>query len=184
MTILETERLLLRAWKEEDAEPYYQMNQDPRVIECLPNSLSREEVKKFIADQNDCFLKNRYAFWAVEEKTSGVMIGFCGFMAAKEPLPASAIEIGWRLASEYWGHGYATEAAKAVLDYGWSTLALEEVFACTVIENDSSRRVMEKIGMQHDPKGDFEDPKHPLPQHVLYRMEKDEKDCPQKLLNH
>ncbi|MBX9577614.1 MAG: GNAT family N-acetyltransferase [Chthoniobacterales bacterium] len=148
------------------------MNQDPRVIEFLPKSLSMEEVKKFIADQDRCFLENRYAFWAVEEKISRVMIGFCGFMAAKEPLPASAIEIGWRFAFNYWGRGYATEAARAVLDYGWRTLAFEEVFACTVIENDSSRRVMEKIGMQRDLKGDFEDPKHPRSKHVSYRIKK------------
>jgi len=101
-----------------------------------------------------------------------VVIGLCGFMAAKEPLPASAIEIGWRFAFHYWGCGYATEAARAVLDYGWTTLAFEEVFACAVIENNRSRRIMEKIGMQRDLKGDFEDSKHPLSKHVLYRIKK------------
>ena len=172
MKVIETERLLLRTWQEEDADPYYQMNQDPLVIEFLPESLSIEEVKKFIADQNSCFLKHRYAFWAVEEKISGAMIGFVGFMKAKDPLSPSAIEIGWRFASQSWGQGYATEAARAVLDYGWNTLGLEEVFSCTVVNNHRSQHVMEKIGMKRDLAGDFNDPLHPLSKHVLYRIKK------------
>ena len=85
MKIIETERLLLRTWKEEDAEPYYQMNQDPQVIEFLSGQLSMEEVKQFIDDQNRCFLEERYAFWAVEEKTSGMMIGFLGLGKIEGP---------------------------------------------------------------------------------------------------
>ena len=175
MTVIETERLRLRIWKEADVEPYYQMHQDPRVIEFLPGSLSIEEVKQFITDQNSCFLQHQYAFWAVEEKIRGAMIGFIGFMKAKDPLPPSAIEIGWRFTSQSWGQGYATEAAKAVLEYGWDVLECEEVFACSVIENHRSQRVMGKIGMKRDLAGDFDDPEHRLSKHVLYRIKKSER---------
>lgn len=176
-TILETERLRLRTWKEEDAEPYYQINQDPRVIEFLPGSLSLEKVKQFIADQNNCFLKNRHAFWAVEEKKSGMMIGFLGLGKIEGPYSFTpAVDIGWRLASQSWGQGYATEGAQAVLDYGFKTLGLVEIISVTAVENDRSRRVMEKIGMTRDFQGDYEHSKlpkeHRLSKHVLYRIKK------------
>lgn len=179
--ILETKRLILRTWKEEDAEPYYQMNQDPLVIEFLIKSLSMEEVKKFIADKNRCFFEQRYTFFAVEEKETGMLIGSIGLQKISNPPPSfPPIEIGWYLASQYWGKGYATEAAKAVLKYALGTLNIEEIFACAVVKNDRSRRVMEKIGMTRDFQGDFEHPKlpkeHPLSKHVLYRMKKSEKD--------
>lgn len=170
MTLIETERLLLRTWKEEDLEPYYEMNQDPRVIEFLYGSIAMEEAKEFIADQNRSFLQHGYAFFAVEEKSSSAMIGFTGLMKAKKPLPTSAVEIGWRLSSSCWGRGYATEAAKAVLDYGFKKLGFEEICSCTVVENRRSQCIMEKIGMKRDLEGDFNDFEHPFPRHLLYRM--------------
>ncbi len=182
MKIIETERLLLRTWKKEDAEPYYQMNQAPRVIEFLPKSLSMEEVKKFIADQDQCFLENRYALFAVEEKKSGVMIGFLGLEKMEGPYSfAPAVAIGWRLAAQSWGQGYATEGARAVLEYGFKTLGLDEIVSVTAVENNRSRRVMEKIGMKRDLQEDFEHSKlpkeHRLSKHVLYRLKKSEKSC-------
>jgi len=180
MIIIETERLLLRTWKEEDVEPFYQVNQDSRVLELLTEFLfsSREEVKNFIHQQEKSFAKNRYMFFAVEEKISQALIGFCGLMEAMPPLSVSAVEIGWRLASGYWGKGYATELADAVLDYGWNELGLKEIFACTAAQNNRSQRVMKKIGMTRDLAGDFLHPKlpsdHRLALHVLYRIKREE----------
>ena len=119
-----------------------------------------------------------YTFWAVELKDGGGLLGFVGlndtdFEASFTP----AVEIAWRLASQYWGFGYATEAAKAVFDYGYKELNLKEIVSFTVPENKRSIRVMEKIGLSRDPQGDFYHSKlpreHRLSRHVLYRTLKD-----------
>ena len=174
MTTIETERLLLRAWKEEDVEPYYQINQDPRVLEFLAGPLSMEVVKQFISDKNKTLLEEKHTLWAVEEKSTSAMMGFIGFQERLSPFPfAPCIEIGWRLGSQYWGKGYATEGALAVLDHGFNTLKIPEIVSFTVPKNYRSRRVMEKIGMSRDLSRDFAHPDltstHPLSQHVLYR---------------
>ena len=88
------------------------------------------------------------------------------------------VEIGWRLASRFWGHGYATEGARAALQFGFEEIELEEIVAFTVPENMASRRVMEKIGMMRNTADDFQHPllptDHPLRHHVLYRIRPDE----------
>ena len=173
--MIETERLILRLWHDEDAEPYYLINQDLKVLEFLPRSLSMSEVRQFIADQNKTFLEHGYTLWAVEEKKTEAMIGFVGLDNVTSLLPfAPAVEIGWRLGSQYWGQGYATEAARAVIDYGFQKLGLDEIVSCTARGNVRSMRVMEKIGMKRDVGGDFAHSKlpkeNPLSPHVLYRM--------------
>lgn len=178
MNALETERLVLRSWKEEDVEPYYEMNQDSKVLEFLRGPLSREEVKKFIADKNETLAENGYTLWAVENKKTETLLGFVGLQEVLPLFPfAPAIEIGWRLAFSYWGKGYATEAAQTVVEYGFNKLNLEEIVSYTVAANHRSQRVMEKIGMKCDLVGDFLHPrlppKHPLAPHVLYRLRKD-----------
>ena len=179
-TIIETERLLLRTWKEEDAEPYYQMNQDPRFLEFLPDTISMEQAKEYIVSTNKRIAKNGFSFFAIEEKESGNLAGSLGLEKIESPFPfAPAIKIGWRLAFPYWGRGYATEAAKAVLNYGFYTLGFEEIVSYAVAENHASRRIMEKIGMTRDVQGDFERPHlpagHRLSRSVLYRIKKGEK---------
>jgi RimJ/RimL family protein N-acetyltransferase len=177
MNIIETKRLILRTWKEEDAEAYYRINQDPNVIEFLPGPLTMEAVREFIIAMNQAFTKTKYTLWAAEEKSSGKLIGFIGLT----PIPWEAsftpcIEIGWRLGSEYWNNGYATEGAKAVLDYGFNQCDLKEIVSITVPKNIRSIRVMEKIGLQRDLHNDFAHPKlpkdHRLSQHVLYRIQR------------
>lgn len=173
--IIETERLILRTWKESDAEAYFTINQDPKVLEFLPGPLMMDVVKQFIADKNQCFVDHGYTLWAVEEKMTGAMMGFIGFSSPSWKAHFTpCIEIGWRLGSQYWGKGYATEGAKAVLEYGFKQFGWEEIVSFTVPDNSRSIRVMEKIGMKRDVNGDFAHPvlslNHRLSAHVLYRV--------------
>jgi RimJ/RimL family protein N-acetyltransferase len=172
---LRTQRLLLRRWREADRAPFAAMNADPRVMEHFPKLLSREESDAMVARIEAHRAQYGFAQWAVE--IPGVT-SFAGFVGLSRPrFEASftpCVEVGWRLAAEYWGCGYATEAARAALDFGFNRLGLVEVLSFTVPANLRSRRVMEKLGMTHDPADDFDHPLlaagHPLRRHVLYRI--------------
>ena len=177
MKIIETERLILRTWKEADAGAYLQINQDPKVIEFLRGPLTLAQVKDFIPAVNSHGIKRGYTLWAAELKATGELIGFIGLNYTDwEAHFTPAVEVGWRLGSAYWGKGYATEGAKASLDYGFNQCGLKEIVSFTVPANTRSLRVMEKIGMVRDPQGDFAHPKlepgHRLSHHVLYRIKK------------
>ena len=174
MDVIETQRLLLRPWKEEDLDPYFQLNQDPKVLEFLPGPLSHNQVAEFIKKMNAQLEKKRYTLWATELKETQEFIGFIGLNEVDfEAHFTPAVEIGWRLDSRYWGKGYSTEGANAALEYGFNKLGLSEIVAFTVLENKRSIRVMEKMGMIRDFEGDFRHPKlaleHRLSQHILYR---------------
>ena len=178
-TLIETERLILRTWKKEDADPYFKINQDPKVIEHLPSSLTIDQVNDFIDRKNIHQEKYRYSLWAVESKESSALMGFIGLNYTDwKSHFTPAVEVGWRLGSQYWGNGFATEGAQASLEYGFKTCGLKEIVAYTVPKNSRSIRVMEKISMKHDRNGDFTHPKlaadHPLSQHILYRLTADE----------
>ena len=177
MKVIETERVILRTWRDDDVDEYYRINQDPKVIEFLRGPLTMQEAKDFVAFVNQQFDKIGYTLWAAEEKSSGKLMGFIGLDPLKWAAPlGSCVEIGWRLGSEYWGKGYATEGAKAALKYGFNKCGLKEVVSFTVPANVRSIRIMEKIGMQRDLNGDFAHPKlapdHKLSKHVLYRVQK------------
>jgi len=174
-TILETERLIVRNWQPEDIEPFAAMNADPRVMEFFPATMSRAETETMMAVLNERRKKLGFCFWAVELKESGEFIGFTGLSVPRfETHFTPCVEIGWRLAHALWGHGYATEAAKSTLRYAFETLSLKEIVSFTAVGNLRSRKVMEKIGMQRNPREDFDHPKlpqgHPLQRHVLYRI--------------
>jgi len=175
MIVIKTDRLILRTWEDKDINDYYQINQDPKVIELLRGSLTIQEVKDFISSANQQFEKLKFTLWAVEEKATGKLLGFTGLNMIEWDAPFSPkLEIGWRLGSEFWGKGFATEAARGALDYGFNTLGLKEVVAFTVPMNHRSIRVMEKLGMTRDVSGDFRHtkihPDHPLSQHILFRI--------------
>ncbi|CAN5314455.1 GNAT family N-acetyltransferase [soil metagenome] len=177
MNIIETERLVLRTWETEDVEVYYRINQDQQVIQHLPGSLTIEQVQDFITRVNQQFNDIGYTLWVAEEKLSGRLMGFIGLDPPKWQAPfGPCVEVGWRLGSEYWNKGYATEGATAVLEYGFNQCGLKEIVSFTVPANLRSIRIMEKIGMQRDLQGDFAHPKlppdHRLSQHVLYRIQK------------
>ncbi len=180
MTLLKTERLILRPWREEDFEPFAQMNADPRVMEYFPKTLSKEESYQMGRRMKSKIEERGWGLWAVSTEEDN-FIGFIGLNAVdKETLPTyftPAVEIGWRLAFDYWGKGYATEGAKIALRYGFETLGLKEIVSFTTVENLRSRHVMEKIGMTHDPNDVFDHPKvaegNPLRPHVLYRLSRE-----------
>ena len=172
---IETERLLLRCWRDTDREPFAAMCADARVMEFFPSTQTREQADAVIDRMSSHIDRHGFGFWALEDRASGEFLGFTGlwnvsFTAAFTP----AVEIGWRLAHRSWGKGYASEAARASLAFGFGTLRLPEIISFAVLANQRSRRVMERIGMIADPSGDFDHPKlpagHPLQRHALYRL--------------
>lgn len=181
MTIV-TNRLNLRPWNESDFKPFAQLNADARVMEYFPTTLSREESDQMINRMQAKIEERGWGWLAVSLKSNGDFIGFIGMGTLEQstfPVPFTpAVEVGWRLAQQYWGKGYATEGALACLEYGFNILKLPEIIAFTALSNQRSRNVMEKIGMHRDAQDDFDHPKlpsaHPLCRHVLYRLKNDE----------
>lgn len=178
---LETDRLRLRRWRREDFTPFAALNADPRVMEYFPEPLGRTESDA-LGERIRLLLEQRgWGFWAVEVKGGAPFIGFVGLHVPAPELPCSpCVEVGWRLAHAHWGHGYATEAARAVLEAAFRRIGLAEVVAYTAQCNLPSRRVMERIGMKYA--GTFDHPAvpaaHRLNPHVLYRIRADEFDWP------
>ena len=177
--IIWTDRLVLRQWNSADLEPFASMNADPRVREYFPSLQTREESNHSVSLMSNHIEKFGWGFWAASLAKTGEFIGFIGledvyFQTKFVP----AVEIGWRLAFKYWRKGYATEGALACLRYGFKTLKLNEIVSFTTVGNARSRAVMQKIGMHHESKDDFDHPKlpegHPLRHHLLYRLEGDE----------
>jgi RimJ/RimL family protein N-acetyltransferase len=177
-TPLVTARLLLRGWRPADLEPFAALNADPAVMRFYPSTLARPESDDLAKRIMDEFERRGFGFWAVEIPGHTPFAGFVGlsvpsFEAAFTP----CVEAGWRLARQHWGRGYATEAARAALGYAFDVLRLDEVVAFAVPANVASLRVMDRIGMQRDRRGDFEHPRlpagHPLRAHVLYRIGRD-----------
>jgi ribosomal-protein-alanine N-acetyltransferase len=176
---LQTERLILRRWRDSDLEPFAKMNSDPVVMEHFPSMLTREQTEQFIARLINDFAHNDFGLWATELKSTGEFIGFIGisrptFDAHFMP----CVEIGWRLAKEFWGKGYAPEGAREILRDSFMRVGLNELVSMTATSNLKSRRVMEKIGMTRNPQDDFDHPRvpegHILRPHVLYRMSRQE----------
>ena len=175
MLILETERLRLRTWKDEDLFFLIKMNQDPRVMEYFPSLIGPKETELFVKKIEEHFKRKGYSLYAVERKDQGAFIGFIGFLDTQFQAPFTpATEIGWQLSFEHWNQGFATDGAKALIEYGFSHLMLKEIVSFTTAQNIRSIRVMEKLGMRRDLKGDFHHPKidhaSPLSKHLLYRL--------------
>ncbi|AWH88937.1 GNAT family N-acetyltransferase [Limnobaculum parvum] len=171
---LDTQRLRLRQWQPKDRAPFAELNADPEVMKYFPTTLDRA-TSDAMADRCQSLIAERgWGLWAVELKSDGQFIGFVGLNIPTNELPFSpCVEISWRLANAFWGQGYATEAAKHVLQVGFEQLELPEIVAFTTIANQRSRAVMEKLGMTRTP-DDFEHPAlaegHPLRKHCLYRI--------------
>jgi RimJ/RimL family protein N-acetyltransferase len=151
------------------------MNADPRVMEFFPKLLDRAESDALAARIRDAFARRGFGLWAVEVPGVADFIGFVGLTVPHfEAHFTPCVEIGWRLARDHWGHGYASEAARAALDFGFWHLGLHEIVSFTTEANQRSRAVMERIGMIRSPADDFDYPAlpegHPLRRHVLYRV--------------
>jgi RimJ/RimL family protein N-acetyltransferase len=175
MSGLDTVRLKLRHWSPADLAPFAAMNADPAVMEFMPGRLSREASDAFAAACQAQLDREDFGLWAVEVRDGPPFIGYVGLKAPSFEAPFTpCVEIGWRLARDSWGHGYATEAARACLRHAFGVLALPEVVAFTVPANARSRTVMQRLGMALDPAGAFEHPRlpagHALRHHLLYRL--------------
>ncbi|GAB3983413.1 GNAT family N-acetyltransferase [Actinoallomurus acanthiterrae] len=173
MAELRTDRLILRPWRASDLEPWAAMNADPEVREHLGDLLTREQSDASAARFQAELDQRGYGFWAIEVRATGEFIGFAGLDQLEAHMPFTGVEIGWRLARPAWGHGYATEAARTVLAYGFDSLELPEIVAVTTATNVRSQAVMRRIGMTRNPADDFDDPtapEGPLRPSVLFRI--------------
>ncbi|RZB16498.1 N-acetyltransferase [Streptomyces sp. F001] len=174
MPELRTDRLLLRDWRESDLAPWAAMNADPEVRRYFPDVLTKGRTDAAAARFQAALERRGWGFWAVEVLDTGEFIGFTGLDPVEDGQPFTGVEAGWRLARPAWGHGYATEAARAVLDFGFEQLALPEILAVTTATNLRSQAVMRRLGMTHDPADDFDDPdvpEGPLRRCVVYRRQ-------------
>jgi len=176
---LESARLLLRQWCDEDLPEFAAMCADPQVMRYFPAPLSRLECASLIGRIRGHFAEHGFGLWALQRKDTGQFIGFTGLGVVGFDAPFTpATEIGWRLAREHWGLGYASEAAWTALRCGFDRLGLTEVVSFTTQTNTPSEKVMQAIGMHHDSADDFEHPKlaagHPLRHHVLYRITREQ----------
>ncbi len=151
------------------------MNADPTVMEHFPAPMTREQTDEFIDRISPAIDERGWGLWALEVRDTGEFIGFTGLSVPSfEAHFTPAVEIGWRLAKEAWGNGYATEAARAALAYGFGPARLEEIVSFTATTNRPSQRVMQRIGMTHNVADDFDHTRlpdgHRLQRHVLYRI--------------
>jgi RimJ/RimL family protein N-acetyltransferase len=173
---LTTPRLVVRPWRFEDLAPFRELNADPLVMEFFPAPLSSDESDAMVGRFDEEFKVRGFCPWAVNERASGLFIGFVGLHEVSETMPfAPAVEVGWRLAQRTWGRGYATEAACAALTFGFGMLGLAEIVSFTSAINVRSRAVMERLSMRRQPADDFSHPRvpneSPLRPHVLYRLQ-------------
>jgi RimJ/RimL family protein N-acetyltransferase len=174
---LTTPRLILRQWQTQDRSIFARMNADPDVMRYYPALLSTQESNALADRIENLIAIQGWGFWALEELTGGRFIGFTGLHHPDESLPcAPCVEIGWRLAKDYWGYGYATEAATVALSVAFEQLDCEEVYSFTALPNLKSQAVMQRLGMQ-DTGRNFKHPEvpegHPLREHVLYCLSKE-----------
>lgn len=171
--MIETERLILRGWRESDIAPFHAMGQDDEVMRFLGPPLTWEAAKSAHDRMVVCQAEHGMCFWAIERRTDSAFIGFCGLKPGKAPIE-SEVEIGWRLRGDAWGKGFAHEAATASLDWGWANLDAARIAAITVPANVRSWGLMERLGMTRYPDEDFDHPDladdSPLKRHILYRI--------------
>lgn len=175
---LRTERLLMHGWTSADRDAFAAVNSDPRVMEYLGGVLAREQSDAMVDRIEAKFQRDGVGLWAVETLGEARFVGMVGLSVPTFEAPfMPAVEVGWRLDAGHWGNGYATEAARAALEFGFEVAGLQEIVSFTTRDNARSRRVMERLGMTRDPRDDFGHPSvsaesrlHP---HVLYRIRRD-----------
>lgn len=173
MPQLTTARLLLRDWRPDDLAPWAAMNADPQVRAHFPDLLTPAQSAASMGRFQAALERQGYGLWALEVRDTGAFVGFTGLDPVDDDVPLGGVEIGWRLARAAWGHGYATEAARACLGYGFGALGLPEIVSFTTTTNLRSQAVMRRLGLRRDPGADFDHPAvpaGPLRRHVVYRM--------------
>ncbi|ARJ04387.1 N-acetyltransferase [Cnuibacter physcomitrellae] len=172
---LETARLVLRRWTPDDLAPFAAMNADPEVMRYFPAPLSRTASDALAARADAGFEERGYGLWALSLRSDGSFLGFTGLNPMPPGVPGSdGVEVGWRLARPYWGHGYATEAARAAIADGFEAVGLTRIDSITAVLNEPSQRVMRRLGMS--PAERFEHPRvpegSPLRPHIRYVLER------------
>jgi RimJ/RimL family protein N-acetyltransferase len=170
--VIRTERLVLREWRDDDRDDWAAMNADPEVMEFYPSTLDRAQADAAFDRLSAGVAERGWGLWAVEHE--GRFLGYTGLSTVGfDAHFTPATEIGWRLRRDAWGHGFATEAARAALGFAFDDLGLAELVSFTSVINKRSRAVMARLGMTHDPADDFDNPRvapgSPLVPHVLYR---------------
>lgn len=173
--MIETERLILRGWREADFAPFAALNADPEVMRHFPATMAREDSDALAMRIGQHIDEHGWGLWAIERRDDGAFLGFTGLAHPRAPHPMEGqVEVGWRMARHAWGHGYASEAARAALAFGFGTLGLAEIVSFTATENARSQAVMRRIGMVRDPARDFDHPSlprgHRLERHVVYAI--------------
>ena len=175
---IETERLVLRSWLADDVDAFLVVNSDPEVMATLGPVMNREQVAATIVRMQRIEAEHGHCFWAMVRQEDNRLIGWCGAIRGSvDPIMGQA-EIGWRMARDCWGHGYATEAAAATLDWLFANRPDEAAWAITTPANRGSRAVMERLGMTYLPELDFDHPgipaDDPLLRHVTYRIRREQ----------
>ena len=174
---LETDRLILRAWRSADRIAFHAINTDPRVMRFLGPLMTLEDVDALIVRMQEMQDQLGHCFWAAERKEDGLLIGWCGLIRGAQGTPiAGQVEVGWRFAFDMWGQGYAHEAASAAIDWAFRHLSDESVWAITVENNARSWGLMERLGMTRHPELGFDHPNvpegSPLKRHVTYSVDR------------
>lgn len=168
-----TPRLILREWQDDDLPALLAMGQDPQVMRFFPALMSEPDAVAFVCDQRQHFLRHGFGIFALVRQDTGAFIGFCGCKLLTWPhdFPTD-VEIGWRLAADHWGRGFATEAARTALDHYFALKLQNEVVSFTIPDNRASWSVMERLKMARRPDLDFAHPRlpdgHPFQQHIVY----------------
>ncbi len=171
---LETERLLMRSWRDEDLAPFHAINSDPEVMATLGPVLSRAEVAALIERMRGLEAEHGHCFWALVQQSDQQLIGWCGVIRGTAGPVTGKGEFGWRMGRSAWGQGYVTEAARAAIAWFFANHPDDAAWAITNVDNRRSRAVMERLGMVHRPDLDFDHPRlaadNPLLRHVAYEL--------------
>lgn len=169
-----TPRLELRQWLDSDYQPFAALNADPQVMEFFLGTLSSAQSNELLDRLRGHIAEEGWGFWAVVERDSGRFVGFTGIKSSEDTPRGPAVEVGWRLAPEFWGKGYATEAANASLLFAFEILNLKEVISFTPVHNQRSKAVMNRLGMSQKD-SNFMHPRvpidSPIREHVLFCIE-------------
>ncbi len=173
---IETERLVLRSWRDDDKTPFAAICADPRVMATLGPVMDRAASDALLERVKRIEAAHGHTFWALERKADAALIGWCGVIRGNAGPVEGKAEIGWRLAHDAWGQGYATEAARASLDWLFENLSEDAAWAITSFGNQRSRAVMERLGMRYHPELEFDHPRiaegDPLRRHVTYSVQR------------
>lgn len=173
---LETPRTVMRSWRADDLDAFHAVCSDPEVMATLGPVMSKDEVAALIVRMQGIEAEHGHCFWALERREDTRLIGWCGVIRGSVGPIVDKAEFGWRIAREAWGQGLVTEAARAALGWLFANRRDEAAYAITNTDNHRSRAVMERLGMQRMPDGDFDHPKvaigNPLRPHVTYRIER------------